>query len=51
MLKEIKFQAALLSMAPIRLLLYFCIEKMLFTIYLTNGYEKMNQRSDDKPFL
>lgn len=38
-------------MASIRLLLYFCIERILYNMYELNGYDKMTQKSKDIPFM
>lgn len=51
LLKEIKYQSLILSMASARFLLYFCIERIIFSIYLRNGAERMSQKQKDVPFL
>lgn len=38
-------------MASARFLLYFSIERIIFSIYIRNGAEKVAQKQKDVPFL
>lgn len=55
MLSEIKTRGWKDKISPIRYLLYFCIEKILYTLWKDNGAEimsiKLNNPMQEKKFL
>jgi hypothetical protein len=42
-LKEVNYRSTLLNISPIKLLFFFCVEKMVYCIYSTNGFERVRE--------
>jgi hypothetical protein len=50
-LQEVCYKANLMNINPIRLLFFFCVEKMVFILYCNNGFEKMKSKIGNYEFM